>query len=118
MYSSFAYLPLKISSFLYLFEKLITRNRSYGNVICRCEMVSEAEIIEAIKKGHTTLDGIKFYTRAGMGRCQGGFCTYKIMKILLRETGMKPEEITKRGSGSSFIQGKISPDQLLVKKRP
>jgi glycerol-3-phosphate dehydrogenase len=93
-------------------KKLIGENPAYGNIVCRCEEVSEAEIIEAIRRGHTTLDGIKFYTRCGMGRCQGGFCTYKILKILLRETGMAPEEIAKRGVGSSLIHGKISPDDI------
>ena len=86
---------------------LINDNPDYGNIICRCEKVSEAEIIEAIKKGHTTLDGIKFYTRAGMGRCQGGFCSYKIIKILMRETGMKYDEITKRGGESYILTGKL-----------
>lgn len=83
------------------------RNPQFANVICRCEKVSEAEIVEAIKRGHTTLDGIKFYTRAGMGRCQGGFCTYKVMKILMRETGMGFQDLTKRGKGSYLIAGKL-----------
>ena len=83
-------------------------NPQFGSITCRCETVSEAEIVEAIKKGHTTLDGIKFYTRAGMGRCQGGFCTYKILKILARETGKDIAEFTKRGDGSYIIAGKLS----------
>jgi glycerol-3-phosphate dehydrogenase len=87
--------------------ELIRRNPKYGNIVCRCESVSEAEIIEAIRHGHTTLDGIKFYTRAQMGRCQGGFCTYKILKILQRETGISLDEITKRGRGSYVIAGEI-----------
>lgn len=84
-------------------DECVQRDPAYGNIICRCENVSEAEVIEAIRKGHTTLDGIKFYTRAGMGRCQGGFCTYKILRILRRETGMPIEAITKRGPGSELI---------------
>ncbi len=88
-------------------DKLIKQNPEYGNIICRCENVSEAEIVAAIKEGHTTLDGIKFYTRAQMGRCQGGFCTYKIIKIIQRETGLSYEEITKRGKGSYIIKGVI-----------
>ncbi|MBN2736885.1 MAG: FAD-dependent oxidoreductase [Spirochaetales bacterium] len=83
-------------------DKLISDDRRYGNIVCRCENVSEAEIIEAIKNGHHTLDGIKFYTRAGMGRCQGGFCAYKIIKILMRETGKSAYQLTKRG-GNSFL---------------
>ncbi len=58
----------------------------------------------AIRAGHDTLDGIKFYTRAQMGRCQGGFCTYRILKILQRETGKALEEITKRGRGSYIVK--------------
>ncbi|MBN2049606.1 MAG: NAD(P)/FAD-dependent oxidoreductase [Spirochaetales bacterium] len=93
-------------------EKLIEKNPSYGNIVCRCESISEAEIVEAIKKGHTTLDGIKFYTRAQMGRCQGGFCTYKILKIIQRETGLSVDEITKRGAGSWEITGRVGEFQI------
>jgi len=53
------------------------------------------------------MDSIKFYTRAQMGRCQGGFCSYKIMKILMRETGMSVEEITKRGAESRLITDRV-----------
>ena len=76
-------------------DRLIEKDPSFGNIVCRCEQVSEAEIVDAIKKGHVTLDGIKFYTRAGMGRCQGGFCTYKILKRISRETGIPIENITR-----------------------
>ena len=95
-------------------EMLAERVRSdphYGHIVCRCEAVSEAEIIEAIRKGHTTLDGIKFYTRAGMGRCQGGFCSYKVIKILARETGLPIESITKRGDGSRLVVGRIGAER-------
>jgi glycerol-3-phosphate dehydrogenase len=88
-------------------DALVAENPQYGHLVCRCESVSEAEVVEAIRKGHTTLDGIKFYTRAGMGRCQGGFCTYKILKIIARETGLPIEAITKRGGGSWIVQGQI-----------
>lgn len=88
-------------------DKLIKNNPAYGNIICRCETVSEAEIVEAIHKGHTTLDGVKFYTRAGMGRCQGGFCSYKILKIISRETGIPVEQISKRGGNSIIVKGKM-----------
>lgn len=80
---------------------------AWTNMVCRCEKVSEAEIVEAIRKGHTTLDGIKFYTRAGMGRCQGGFCSAKIMKILSRETGIPMEELTKKGGNSRLLGGRL-----------
>lgn len=84
-------------------EKLIARDPSYGHVVCRCEHVTEAEIFEAIKRGATSLDGIKFRTRAGMGRCQGGFCTPHLIKILAKELGIPPTEITKRGGGSRLL---------------
>ncbi len=76
-------------------------------MVCRCESVSEAEVLEAIRKGHATLDGIKYYTRAGMGRCQGGFCTYRILRILARETGLPLECLTKRGGASRLLAGRI-----------
>lgn len=88
-------------------DELIAKDPDYGEIVCRCESVSEAEIEAAILRGHTTLDGIKFYTRAGMGRCQGGFCTYKILKIIARETGMSWSEITRRGAGSYITHEKI-----------
>lgn len=97
-------------------DELIHENPSYGEIVCRCETVSEAEIKAAIREGHTTLDGVKFYTRAGMGRCQGGFCTYKILKILARETGMTWEEITRRGGGSYITRQHIG--ELSVKSLP
>lgn len=79
----------------------------WTHVVCRCENISEAEIIEAVRKGHTTLDGVKFYTRAGMGRCQGGFCSAKIMKIISRETGIPMEELTKKGGSSRLLAGRL-----------
>jgi glycerol-3-phosphate dehydrogenase len=91
-------------------RKLIKHDPAYGNIICRCENISEAEIVEAVRKGHTTLDGIKFYTRAGMGRCQGGFCSGKVIKIIHRETGIPIEKITKRGNGSWLISGRLGPE--------
>ena len=88
-------------------SRIVEEKNTYGNIVCRCENISEQEIIEAIRRGHTTLDGIKFFTRAEMGRCQGGFCSYKIMKILMRETGMSFDEITKRGKGSVVLKEKL-----------
>lgn len=75
---------------------------AWTRIVCRCEMVSEAEIVRAIRLGHTTLDGVKFFTRAGMGRCQAGFCTARILEIISRETGQSVEEITKRGGASGI----------------
>jgi len=78
----------------------ILQDSAYGRIVCRCETVTEAEILYAIKHGARTLDGVKFRVRAGMGRCQGGFCTTRIMAILSRELGIPLDEITKRGQGS------------------
>jgi glycerol-3-phosphate dehydrogenase len=88
-------------------DALVAKDPAYGHLVCRCEGVSEAEVVEAIRKGHTTLDGIKYYTRAGMGRCQGGFCTYRIMRLVSRETGVPLESITKHGPGSELVAGRI-----------
>jgi glycerol-3-phosphate dehydrogenase len=88
-------------------ESLVHADPRYGNVVCRCEKVSEAEIVAAIRKGHTTMDGIKYFTRAGMGRCQGGFCTSRILKILMRETGAQPDSITKKGRESFLLRGRL-----------
>ena len=85
-------------------DSYIIKDSTWGNVVCRCENVSEAEIVKAIQLGHTTLDGIKYFTRAQMGRCQGGFCTYKIIKILMRETGFSIEQITKHGVNSNMLE--------------
>ncbi|OQY36500.1 MAG: FAD/NAD(P)-binding oxidoreductase [Spirochaetaceae bacterium 4572_7] len=90
-------------------DQLIKENPAYGEIICRCENISEAEVVAAVRKGHNSLDGIKFYTRAMMGRCQGGFCTYKILKIIARETGCSVDEISKRG-GKSWIVNKAVGD--------
>jgi glycerol-3-phosphate dehydrogenase len=89
-------------------DKLITLDPAWGNIVCRCEKVSEAEIIQAIRLGHYTLDGIKYFTRAQMGRCQGGFCTYKIIKIIMRETGLSWNEITKHGGASRLLEAELS----------
>ena len=83
------------------------RNPAATDWVCRCEKISEAEIIEAVRHGHTTLDGVKFYTRSGMGRCQGGFCSAKIMRIIARESGIPLQELTKRGGNSYLLAGKL-----------
>jgi glycerol-3-phosphate dehydrogenase len=87
--------------------ELVRRNPAYGNIVCRCEEISEAEIVDAIAHGHTTLDGVKFYTRAQMGRCQGGFCSYRIIKIIMRETGLPFDRITKRGGESRVLEAEL-----------
>ena len=88
-------------------KDLIAKDPNYATVICRCELVTKAEILDAIRRplGAKTLDGIKFRTRARMGRCQGGFCTFRIMNILEEELGLKASEITKKGGSSQMVIG-------------
>ena len=85
-------------------NEIIKNNPSYGKIICRCETVTEGEILEAIHTNPkpTDLDGIKRRTRAQMGRCQGGFCMPYIVELLARETGMDVLEVTKFGKGSEI----------------
>lgn len=89
---------------------LIEKEPAYGQIICRCEQVSEGEILAAIRSplGARDLDGVKRRTRAGMGRCQGGFCAPRVMELLARELGMAQNAITKSGKNSRMItaQGK------------
>lgn len=88
-------------------KKLIEENPAYANVICRCELVTEGEILDAIRRplGATTLDGIKRRTRAGMGRCQSGFCSPKVVELLAGELGVDVSEVSKMGGKSTFIMG-------------
>jgi glycerol-3-phosphate dehydrogenase len=81
-------------------KKLIAQDPRYGHVVCRCETVTEGEIVEAVKRGARTLDGVKFRCRPGMGRCQGGFCGPRVTKILARELGVPETEVTKKGGES------------------
>ncbi len=85
-------------------RKLIQKDKSYGDIVCRCEMVSAKEIRDAIARGARTMDGIKFRTRAQAGRCHGSFCTTRIMKILSQESKMPLLEITKRGGFSEIVK--------------
>lgn len=89
-------------------NELIKKNPAYGTIICRCESVTEGEILDAIHRpiGARSLDGIKRRTRAGMGRCQAGFCSPRTMEILERELNMKMEEITKSGGDSKIVTGR------------
>ena len=88
-------------------NQLAKENPAYGNMICRCEMITEGEIIEAINRplGAKSLDGVKRRTRAGMGRCQGGFCSPRVMEIIARERGVDITEVTKSGGKSKLIVG-------------
>lgn len=86
-------------------EALIAKNKAYGRVICRCETITEGEILDAIHApaGARDVDGVKRRTRAGMGRCQGGFCGSKVVEILARELNVPMNEITKFGGASKIL---------------
>lgn len=82
---------------------------AYGRIICRCETVTEAEILAAIRRpvGAHTIDAVKRRTRAGMGRCQGGFCMPRVASIISEETGIPLQEVTKNGGTSYLLSGMI-----------
>jgi len=89
-------------------NEIIRQNPSFGKIICRCEGVTEGEILEAIRRNPKPrdLDGVKRRTRAQMGRCQGGFCSPYIVKLLSRELGIPCEAVTKKGGDSVVVTGK------------
>jgi glycerol-3-phosphate dehydrogenase len=93
-------------------NEMIKKDPAYGAIVCRCEMVTEGEIVDAINRplGATSLDGLKRRTRQGAGRCQAGFCTPRAMEILSRELGIPMTEVTKKGTGSNMLVGKIKED--------
>lgn len=86
-------------------EEAYQADPAYGSIVCRCEQVTEAEIRAAIHRpvGATTVDGVKRRTRAGMGRCQGGFCSPRVMEILCEELGTDLLNVTKNGGCSSML---------------
>ena len=86
----------------------IRENPLYGSIVCRCETISEGEIVDAIRRplGAKTLDGVKRRTRAGMGRCQAGFCSPRVMDILARELNLPLTAIQKNEKGSEIVFGK------------
>jgi glycerol-3-phosphate dehydrogenase len=86
-------------------QEIMATNRKYGHIVCRCERVSEAEIVEAIDRGANTLDAVKHLTRAGMGRCQGGFCGPRVLGLLSEDLGVPATQVTKKGAGSFVIAG-------------
>ncbi len=87
---------------------LIARDPAYGRIVCRCEMVTEGEILAEIHAPipALTYDAIKRRTWLGTGRCQGGFDMPRVVGILSQELGVPPEEITKKGQGSEFLYRK------------
>lgn len=89
-------------------NKIIKRDASYGKIICRCESISEGEILDAIRSNPRArdVDGVKRRTRAGMGRCQGGFCAPYVMELIARENGVDFESVTKSGGDSAIVYRK------------
>ena len=94
------------------------KDPEYGVLVCRCEQVTEAEIRAAIRRpvGARSIDGVKRRTRAGMGRCQGGFCRPRVMEILCEELGVSPLDITKCGGESKLLVGTLH--QIAKEARP
>ncbi len=90
-------------------QQLIANNPLYGRIICRCESISEGEIVDAIHRpcGARTVDGVKRRTRAGSGRCQGGFCGPKVTAILARELGISVTEVRKDSQQSYLFYDKM-----------
>ena len=89
--------------------EVIKKDPLFGRIICRCETVSEGEIIDALRRNPkaTDIDGVKRRTRAGMGRCQGGFCMPYVMRLIEKETGKPMTEITKKGGKSNTVTGRL-----------
>ena len=87
-------------------QALIEREPTYATVVCRCEEITEGEIREAIRRGARSLDGVKRRVRAGMGRCQGGFCTPRVLELLHEELGTPMTELTKCGGESRLLAGR------------
>ena len=93
-------------------KKLIEKDPLYGRVICRCETVTEGEIVHALRSPlpPRTLDGVKRRVGTGMGRCQGGFCGPKVVEILAREWKINPLQVLKDAEGSYILAGETKED--------
>ena len=89
-------------------QEIVEKDADYGEIICRCEKVSKGEILRAIHQPlpARSLDAIKRRVRAGMGRCQGGFCSPKVLKILSEELKISPLKVSKKGPGSEILKTK------------
>jgi len=92
-------------------ESLIARDPRYGRIVCRCENVTEGEIVEAIRRGARTMDGIKYRTHCGMGRCQGAFDTPGCSRILARELNIPLERVTVKGKGTEIVRRRLKEDR-------
>ena len=89
-------------------REAIKADPDYARIVCRCEQVTEAEIRDAIRRpvGARSVSAVKMRTRAGMGRCQGGFCSPRVLEILCEELGLDPLEVTKSGGRSNILVGR------------
>jgi len=89
--------------------RMIQENPDYGEIVCSCEEVTKAEIIQAIHNplGVATMTGVKYRTRAMMGGCQGGFCQMKIEQLIEKELGLQPESVRYNRQGSWVLTGKL-----------
>jgi glycerol-3-phosphate dehydrogenase len=98
-------------------EAAIAKNPLYGRIICRCESISEGEIVDAIKRpcGALTVDAVKRRTRAGMGRCQGGFCGPRVTTIIARELNIPVTEVRKDTKDSYLYYDKLATDEVTQK---
>ena len=94
-------------------DAYIKADPAYGKIVCRCELISEGEILDAIRTnpGARDIDGVKRRTRSGMGRCQGGFCGPYVLELLSRELDIAPENVTKNGGASRLLTGRIGDTQ-------
>jgi glycerol-3-phosphate dehydrogenase len=89
-------------------NEIIRKNPSYGKIVCRCEQITEGEIVRAIRENPPAknIDAVKRRTRAGMGRCQGGFCQPYVAELIARELNIPLEKVTKSGGESYLLRGK------------
>jgi glycerol-3-phosphate dehydrogenase len=94
-------------------NKHISENPAYGRVICRCETITEGEIIDSLRGPipALTIDGVKRRTGSGMGRCQGGFCGPRILEIIAREHNIAPEDIFQDKQGSYILTGQTKREE-------
>ena len=99
-------------------NQIIKDEPAYGRVICRCEEITEGEILAEIRRNPPArdVDGVKRRTRTGMGRCQGGFCMPSVVEILSKELGVQPEEISKKGKGSEILMGRTKGNPEMEKQ--
>lgn len=88
-------------------NEIIKKDSSFGKIVCRCEQITEGEILQAIRENPPAkdIDGVKRRTRSGMGRCQGGFCQPHIVELIAKERGIPLEQVTKKGKGSWLVTG-------------